>query len=220
MLLPVLFNLRAGVATGSHAAPCVCTVGVWKACVSDVEAPVFVCRGPPQRGLKRVHWARSPVLPRLPLLSLPGWCVSSSHIWCGRDCRCLPTTLSPLFWVTRVAGAAGPVLLACHQWDPHGWRGGAPTTALVGRNTLFVCSRRTWLVGVGPTPFCVFALSLLCLWCPTCFSWLVWWVVPSGCPSSCLLRHNARSVKSTCCSFTARSLCTTITCEQAGHAGG
>ena len=55
--------------------------------------------------------------------------------------------------VARGAGGAGPVLLACRQWDPMGWRGGCLAPGLVrgavrhyclGRcSALFVCARRS-----------------------------------------------------------------------------
>ena len=62
----------------------------------------------------RVHRARTPVPPRLPRFVTP---LISPSIH-SRGCRRLPTASPPLCVVARGAGAAGPVLLACRQWDP------------------------------------------------------------------------------------------------------
>ena len=58
----------------------------------------------------------APSLPRFPISPLPG----QRSLIRSRGCRRLPTASPPLCVVARGTGAAGPVLLACRQWDPLG----------------------------------------------------------------------------------------------------
>ena len=67
----------------------------------------------PGGGVPRVHGARSPVPPWLPLFG------TSRSVRQQGSSR-LPTALPPYCLVAPGAGAAGPVLLACCQWDLHG----------------------------------------------------------------------------------------------------
>ena len=72
----------------------------------------------PGGGVPRVHRARSPVPPRLP------------HVATPRSVHQFAAALPPYCVVPGGAGAAGPVLLACRQWEPGGlaWRLPSPGT--------------------------------------------------------------------------------------------
>ena len=70
----------------------------------------------PGGGVPRVHRARSPVLPRLPRFATP----RSVHQFAAVAAGAYPLRRPPQCVVARGAGAAGPVLLACRQWDPLG----------------------------------------------------------------------------------------------------
>ena len=107
----------------------------------------------------------------------------------------LPTASPPSCVVGQGAGAAGPVLLACRQWDPVGWRGGCLALGLVrgavchyclGRcSALVVCARRSRPVRGGWSRCRVLCLPRCPLPAPR-FLRCVWRAVLSGCPLSLL----------------------------------
>ena len=70
----------------------------------------------PGGGVPRVHRARSPVLPRRPRFATP----RSVHQFAAVAAGAYPLRRPPQCVVARGTGAAGPVLLACRQWDPLG----------------------------------------------------------------------------------------------------
>ena len=65
----------------------------------------------------------APSLPGFPISPLPGQCINSQP-WLPALTHCV----APLMRGARGAGAAGPVLLACHQWDPSGLARWLPST--------------------------------------------------------------------------------------------
>ena len=113
----------------------------------------------------------------------------------SRGCGRLPTASPPYCVVAWGAGAAGPVLMACRQWDPVGWRRGCLAAGLVrgavrhyclrGCSALVVCARRLRPVRGGWGRCRVLCLPRLPLPAPR-FLRCVWRAVPSACPLSSL----------------------------------
>ena len=141
----------------------------------------------PGGGVPRVHRARSPVLPWLPRFATP----RSVHQFAAVAVGAYPLRRPPNAWSPRGAGAAGPVLLACRQWDPLGLARRPPS---LGVGAWRCAPLLPWRV---QCPVCVCAALaagsrgsgrylVLCLTrfplpaprVPRC----MWRAVPSGCP--------------------------------------
>ena len=128
----------------------------------------------------------APSFPSFPVPPLPGQCINSQP-WL----RALTHCVAPLMVVARGAGAAGPVLLACHQWDPLGlaqrlpslgvgaWRC-APLLPWRVQCPVFVCAALAAGSG-GSGRYLVLCLSRFPLPAPR-VPRCVWRAVPSGCP--------------------------------------
>ena len=112
-----------------------------------ISSPAGPSEGPfmthllPVGGVPRFYGARSPVPPQFPHFAGP-WSVR----YLATRLQALTHYVAPLIMVARGAGAAGPVLLACPQWDPHGLarmlRDVLYHYCLGGCNALLVCTRR------------------------------------------------------------------------------
>ena len=120
----------------------------------------------PGGGVPRVHGARSPVLPRLPLFATP----RSVHHLATVAAGAYPLRRPPDAWWPRVPAPPGPCYWLVASWTPLGWRGGCLAAMLVHGSVrhycfgecsaLFVCARRSqqvWVAGdsvfspFGPT---------------------------------------------------------------------
>ena len=152
----------------------------------------------------RVHRARSPVPPRLPLLAAP----RSVHHLAAVATGAYPPRRPPNAWSPGVPAPPGPCYLLFASGTPSGWRGGCLAVGLVrgavrhyclgGCSALVLCARRSgqarWGDGVG-AELCVFPVSP--------FPPRVSRAVCGGpsCPGvpypRSLVRHSMRSVRST-----------------------
>ena len=132
----------------------------------------------------------APSFPGFPVSPLPGQCINSQP-WL----RALTHCVAPLMRGRPGAGAAGPVLLACRQWDPLGlarrlpslgvgaWRC-APLLPWRVQCPVCVCAALAAVSG-GSGRYLLLCLSRFPLPAsrgPRC----VWRSVPSGCPLSSL----------------------------------
>ena len=146
---------------------------------------------PPGGGVPRVHRARSPVPPRLPLFATP----RSLHQFAAVAAGAYPPRRPPNAWSPGVPALPGPCYWLVASGTPVGWRRGCLALGLVrgamrhyclGRcSALVVCVRRSRPVR-GGWGWC----RVLCLPCfplPALrFLRCVWWAVLSGCPLSSL----------------------------------
>ena len=100
-------------------------------------------------GVPRVHRARSPVPPRLPLLATP----RSVHHLAAVVAGAYPPLRPPNAWSPGVPAPPGPCYWLVASGTPMGWRGGCPAVGLVrcalrhyclgGCSALVVCARRS-----------------------------------------------------------------------------
>ena len=156
----------------------------------------------PGGGIPRVHGARSPVPPRLPLLATP----RSVHHLATVAAGAYPLGRPPNAWSPGVPAQPGLCYWLVASGTPLGWRGVCLAVGLVrgsarhyclgGCSALFVCvqrSRQVWGAGAG-AGFCVLSVPPV----PPCVP-----RAPCG-GSSCLgvpyarplVRHSMRSVRS------------------------
>ena len=132
----------------------------------------------------------APSLPGFPISPLPGQCINSQP-WL----LALTHRVAPYCVVARGAGSAGPVLLACRQWDPLGLARMLPSLGVgAWRNAPLL----PWLVQCPVRVCAALAASsgssgrylVLCLsrfpHPVTRVLRCVWRAVPSGCPLSSL----------------------------------
>ena len=143
----------------------------------------------PGGGVPRVHRARSPVLPRLPLFATPRSVRQFAAVAAGA----YPPRCPPNAWSPRVPVLPGPCYWLVASGSPLGWRGGCLALGLVsgamrnyclGRcSALVVCVRRSPPVQGGMCRCRVFCLPCSPLPAPR-FLRCVWRAVPSGCPLS------------------------------------
>ena len=143
----------------------------------------------PGGGVPRVHGARSPVPPRLPLFATPWSVCHFATVGAGAYLlRRPPNALSP-----GVPAPPGPCYWLVASGTPLGWRGGCLAVQLVrdavchyglGRCRALVacalCWRQVWGLGAGAGSRVSPVPPSLHLRSPRC----VWRVVPSGCPLS------------------------------------
>ena len=132
----------------------------------------------------------APSLPGFPVSPLPGQCIDSQQ-WL----RALIHRVAPLMRGRPSAGAAGPVLLACRQWDPLGLARRLPCLGVgAWRSAQLLPWRLQCPVRVcaalaagsgGSGRYLVLCLSRFPLPAPR-VPRCVWLAVPSGCPSSSL----------------------------------
>ena len=139
----------------------------------------------------RVHRARSPVPPRLPLFATP----QSVRQFAALGADAYPPRRPPNGWSPGVPALPGPCYWLIASGTPLGWRGGCLALGLVrgamrhyclGRcSALVVCVRRSRPVWGGPGRCQVLCLPCFPLPTPR-FLRCVWQAVPSVCPLSSL----------------------------------
>ena len=135
----------------------------------------------------RVHGARSPVPPRLPLLVTP----RSVHRLAAVAAGAYPPRRPPNAWLPRVPAPPGPCYWLVASGTPLGWRGGCLAVGLVrgavrhcclgGCSALVVCARRLLPVRGGwcrCRVWCLPRFPLAAPHSPRC----VWRAIWSGCP--------------------------------------
>ena len=134
------------------------------------------------------HWLWVRPTPQHALLRA-GSAVSASLSNSG--CRSLPTTLPPQCVVARGADAAGSVLLACRQWDPHALAQRLPSSGAAAWHCVPLLPWRVQCpgrlcaalaAGLGGWGRCRFRVSPVPPSPFPRFPRCVWRVVPSGCP--------------------------------------
>ena len=145
----------------------------------------------PGGGVPRVHRARSPVPPRLPLFATP----RSVHQYAAVAAGAYPPRRPPNASSPGVPALPGPCYWLVASGTPVGWRGGCLALGLVrgavrhyclGRcSALVVCVRRSRPVRGGWGRCRVLCLPCFPLPAPR-FLLCVWRAVPSGCPLSSL----------------------------------
>ena len=162
--------------------------------ISSPPAPSggpFMTQLLPGGGVPRVHGARSPVPPRLPLLTTPRSVHQSAAVAAGA----YPPRRPPNAWSPGVPALPGSCYWLVASGTPLGWCGGCLAVGLVrggvrhyflgGCSALVVCARRSRPVRGGwgwCQVLCLPRFPLPAPHLPRC----VWRAVPSGCPLSSL----------------------------------
>ena len=153
----------------------------------------------PGGGVPRVHGARSPVPPRLPLLATP----RSVHHLVAVAAGAYPPRRPPNAWSPGVPAPPGLGYWLVASGTPLGWRGGCLAAGLVrgavrhyclgGCSALFLCARRSRPVREGWGRCRVLCRPRFPLPAPR-FPRCVWRAVPPGCPLSSLACTPFRAV--------------------------